>query len=129
MHYTEYVRGTLNPSASAVVDAWTMGKIDGALGRAGIRSLLSGSNAHLRGIVEFQNSHKSAGIGFVQDFRHRLQSFVEDREVLPLGLEGEILVISDYMKESPEIYTVCVKDGKVTYKESHVLWEPEEKRF
>jgi hypothetical protein len=47
---------------------------------------------------------------------------------LSLGLEGEILVISDYQKESPEIYTVFVKNGKVTYKASHVLWEPEEKR-
>jgi hypothetical protein len=129
MRCTEYVRGTLNPTNQSAVDAWTIGKIDGSLGRAGIKSLLSDSGAHLRGIVEFQNSHKSAGIGFVQDFRHRLQSFIDDREVLSLGLEGEILVISDYLKESPEIYNVFVKNGQVTYKESHVLWEPEEKRF
>jgi hypothetical protein len=128
MHSTEYVRGTLKPTNPAEVDAWTMGEIAGALGRAGIKSLLSENNAHFRGIVEFQNSHKSAGIGFINDFGHRLQSFVEDSRVLSLGLEGEILVVSDYLKEAPEIYTVFVKNGKVTYKASHVLWEPEEKR-
>lgn len=128
MHCTEYVRGTLNPTNPAEVDAWTMGEIAGALGRAGIKSLLSENNAHFRGIVEFQNSHKSAGIGFINDFGNRLQSFVDDSRVLSLGLEGEILVVSDYLKEAPEIYTVFVKDGKVTYKASHVLWEPEEKR-
>lgn len=128
MHSTEYVRGTLNPTNPAEVDAWTMGEISGALGRAGIKSLLSENNAHFRGIVEFQNSHKSAGIGFIHDFGNRLQSFVEDSRVLSLGLEGEILVVSDYLKEAPEIYTVFVKNGKVTYKASHVLWEPEEKK-
>lgn len=128
MHSTEYVRGTLNPTNPAEVDAWTMGEISGALGRAGIKSLLSETNAHFRGIVEFQNSHKSAGIGFIHDFGNRLQSFVEDSRVLSLGLEGEILVVSDYQKESPEIYNVRVKDGQVFYKSSHVLWEPEEKK-
>lgn len=128
MNSTEYVRGTLTPTNPEEVDAWTMGEIERALGRAGIKSLLSGKGTHLRGIVEFQNSHRSAGIGFINDFSHRLQSFVEDSRVLSLGLEGEILVISDYLKESPEIYNVRVKDGHVYYKSSHVLWEIEEKR-
>jgi hypothetical protein len=129
MHYTEHVRGTLTPTNPSAVDKWSLLDIEDALGRAGIKRLLAGRGTHLRGIVEFQDSHRSAGIGFVQDFRHRLQQFVSDREVVSLGLEGEILVISDYLKESPEIYTVFVRNGQVTYKESHVLWEPEEKRF
>lgn len=128
MNSTEYIRGTLTPTNPEEVDAWTMGEIAGALGRAGIKSLLSENNAHFRGIVEFQNSHRSAGIGFINDFSYRLQSFVEDSRVLSLGLEGEILVISDYLKEAPEIYNVRVKDGHVFYKSSHLLWELEEKR-
>lgn len=125
MHYTEYVRGTLTPTNPAEVDAWTIGKIDGALGRAGIKSLLSDSGAHLRGIVELHNTHKSAGIGFIHDFGYRLQQFMEERELASLGLEGEILVVSDYLKESPEIYTIFVRSGKVTYRKSHVLWDQE----
>ena len=129
MQSTEYVRGTLTPTRPEEVDAWTMVEIERALGRAGIKSLLSGKGTHLRGIVEFQNSHHSAGIGFINDFAYRLLSFVEDSSVLELELEGEILVISDYLEESPEIYNVRVKDGKVSYKASHVLWEIEEKRI
>ena len=127
MHCTEYVRGTLTPTNPAEVDAWTIGKIDGALGRAGIKSLLSDNGANLRGVVEFHNSHKSAGIGFIHDFGYRLQQFMEERELASLGLEGEILVVSDYLKETPEIYTIFVKNGKVTYKGSYTVWEPEEK--
>jgi hypothetical protein len=128
MHSTEYVRGTLTPTNPDAVDAWTMGKIESALGNAGIKNLLSGNGTHLQGVVEFQNSHRSAGPGFVQDFQHRLEQFVTTRGIATLGLEGEILVISDYLKVSPEIYTVIVKNAHVTYKESHVLWEPEDKR-
>jgi hypothetical protein len=129
MQCTEYVRGTLNPTNPAEVDKWSLIKIEDALGSAGIKSLLSGKGTHLHGVVEFQNSHRSAGIGFVQDFKHRLEGFVNDPDVAALGLEGSILVVSDYLKEVPEIYTVIVRNGQVTYKESHILWEPEEKRF
>lgn len=127
MHYKEYVRGTLNPANSSAIDKWSLITIEDGLGRAGIKSLLSGRGTHIKGIIEFQDSHNSAGIGFVHDFKHRLQSFLQEPEIAAFGYSGEILVISDYLKESPEIYTVFVRNGKVTYKESHILWEVDEK--
>lgn len=126
MRNTDYVRGTLKPTTDEV-NAWTSTNLSEALGRAGIKSLRSNSlqeeDRIMSGIVDFHNSHPSAGPGFAQDFLNRLQGFLKNPKTALLGLEGEILVISDTQTEFPEIYNIIVRNGQATIKTGLVSWK------
>lgn len=125
MRNTDYVRGTLTPT-KGIVDTWTPPAIQSSLNKAGLGQLrlddLTETDNIVRGIVDFRNLHASAGPGFLQDFSHRLQMFISDGRIERFGLEGEILVISDSQKEFPEISTVLVQHGVVTYRKASLTW-------
>lgn len=128
-----HVKGSLSPANPEMVTGSTAHRMTTEMIRHRLVSTLLNPNESMakwdKGTVECDtHSETLGGRPAAMDFITRLHNVVTAPGIKQLGLQGEITVTVEGVKE-PVVFRVTVENSNVFYKEAKLVWEDEAVSF